>query len=95
MAYVEIVATYELYNINRARLENLIHRIFGAARLDIEIKDRFGQPIIPREWFLVPLFVIDEAVDRIKDGTITGYTYDPNTASLRRRNETIEQAARG
>jgi hypothetical protein len=45
--------------------------------------------------FLVPLFVIDEAVDRIKDGTITGYTYDPNTASLRRRNETIEQAARG
>jgi hypothetical protein len=95
MAYVEIVATYELYNINRARLENLIHRVFGAARLDIEIKDRFGQPIIPREWFLVPLFVIDEAVDRIKDGTITGYTYDPNTASLRRRNETIEQAARG
>ena len=42
MADVEIVATYELYNINRTRLENLIHRIFGAARLDIEIKDRSG-----------------------------------------------------
>jgi hypothetical protein len=82
MADVEIVATYELYNINRARLENLIHRVFGAARLDIEIKDRFGQPVIPREWFLVPLFVIDEAVARIRDGTITGYTYDPNPASL-------------
>ena len=82
MADVEIVATYELYNINRTRLENLIHRVFGPARLDIEIKDRFGQPIIPREWFLVPLFVIDEAVDRIKDGTITGYRYDPKTASL-------------
>jgi hypothetical protein len=82
MADVEIIATYELYNINRARLENLIHRIFGAARLDIEIKDRFRQPVIPREWFLVPLFVIDEAVERIKNGTITGYTYDPKTASL-------------
>ncbi|MGF7213533.1 hypothetical protein GGE65_008178 [Skermanella aerolata] len=82
MAEVEIVATYELYNINRTRLENLIHRIFGAARLNIEIKDRFGQPVIPREWFLVPLFVIDEAVKRIKDGTISGYTYDPKTASL-------------
>jgi hypothetical protein len=84
MADVEIVATYELYNITRTKLENLIHRIFGPARLDVEIKDRFGQPIIPREWFLVPLFVIDEAIARIKDGTITGYTYDPKTASLKR-----------
>ena len=82
MADVEVVATYELFNINRTRLENLIHRVFGRARLDIEIKDRFGQPIVPREWFLVPLFVIDEAMERIKDGTITGYTYDPNIAKL-------------
>lgn len=82
MAEVEVVATYELFNINRTRLENLIHRIFGPARLDIEIKDRFGQPIIPREWFLVPLFVIDDAVEKIKDGTITSYVYDPNTARL-------------
>lgn len=38
--------------------------------------------LIPREWFLVPLFVIDEAVERIKDGTIAGYTYGPKTAAL-------------
>ncbi|MCM2438507.1 GIY-YIG nuclease family protein [Agrobacterium vitis] len=84
MADVEVVATYELFNINRTRLENLIHRIFGKARLDIEIKDRFGMPIIPREWFLVPLFVVDEAIEKIRDGTITGYAYDPKTASLTR-----------
>lgn len=82
MADVEVVATYELFNINRTRLENLIHRIFGAARLDIEIKDRFGQPVIPREWFLVPLFVIDEAIEKIRDGTITGFIYDPKAAAL-------------
>ena len=82
MADVEIVATYELFNINRTRLENLIHRIFGPARLDVEIKDRFGRPIIPREWFLVPLFVIDKAIARIKDGSIANYTYDPKSASL-------------
>jgi hypothetical protein len=81
MADVEIVSTYELYNINRTKLENLIHRIFDPARLDIEIKDRFGQPV-RREWFLVPLFVVDEAVERIKDGTITGYAYDPKAAAL-------------
>lgn len=37
MADVEVVATYELFNINRARLEKLIHRLFGRARLNIEI----------------------------------------------------------
>ncbi|HWU64411.1 MAG TPA: GIY-YIG nuclease family protein [Ensifer sp.] len=82
MADVEIVATYELYNVNRAKLESLIHKVFGAARLDVEIKDRFDQPIVPKEWFLVPLFAIDEAVARIKDGTITGHIYDPKTARL-------------
>jgi len=82
MADVETVATYELYNINRTRIENLIHRIFGPAQLDIEIRDRFGHPVIPREWFLVPLFVIDEAIEKIRDGTITDYVYDPKTASL-------------
>jgi T5orf172 domain len=49
MADVEIVASYELYNINRTKLENVIHRVFDPARLDIEIKDRFGNPVIPRE----------------------------------------------
>lgn len=82
MADIEIVATYELYNINRAKLEFLIHRVFGGARLDVEIMDRLGRPIVPKEWFLVPLFAIDEAVNRIKDGTITDYVYSPNTARL-------------
>lgn len=82
LADVEIVATYKLANVNRTKLENLIHRIFEPARLRIEIKDRFGKPVVPREWFLVPLFVIDEAVEKIKDGTITGYRYDPKAAAL-------------
>lgn len=82
MADVEIVATYTLYNINRTKLENLIHRIFDPARLDIEIKDRFGNPVVPREWFLVPRFVVDDAVEKIRDGTITDYIYDPKAARL-------------
>lgn len=85
MAAVEIVATYQLFNISRTRLENLIHRVFEPARLDIQIADRFGRPVVPREWFLVPLFVIDEAVEKIRDGTITDYVYDPGSAALKRR----------
>lgn len=76
MADVEVIATYELSNINRIKLENLIHKFFEPAKLNIEIKDRFGNPIVPREWFLVPLFVIDEAIDKIKAGTIVNYSYD-------------------
>lgn len=82
LADVEVVATYKLFNINRARLENIFHRLFGAARLDITIPDRFGQPVKPREWFLVPLQAIDQAVEKIRDGSITEFTYDPRAAKL-------------
>jgi len=47
--------------------------------------DRFGRPVVPREWFLVPLFAINEAVEKIKDGTISGYVYDPQSASMMHR----------
>ncbi len=82
LAKVEVVATYKLAGINRSRMESLFHKLFASARLDITINDRFGRPVQPEEWFLVPLFVIDEAVARIKDGSITGYTYDPSAAKL-------------
>ena len=82
MAEVEVVASYELFNINRTKLENLIHRIFASARLDIQISDRFGNPVAPREWFLVPLHAIDAVVEKIRNGTITEYRYDPISASL-------------
>lgn len=84
MADVEIVATYELFNINRVKLEKLIHRFFSTARLDLVITDRFGNPIKPREWFLVPLSAIDSAVQKIQDGTISEVEYDPASARLRK-----------
>jgi hypothetical protein len=82
MADVEIVATYELFNINRQKLEALLHRFFDNAKMEIQIMDRFGKPVVPREWFLVPLFVIDEVVEKIKDGTIGEYRYDTESAAL-------------
>lgn len=85
LADVEIVATYKLYNINRTKLENLIHRVFANARFEMTIPDRFGNPVRPREWFLVPISVINEVVERIRDRSITEYVYDPTSAALRRR----------
>ena len=82
LAAVDVVATYKLYDVNRPRLEALIHRVLNPVRFDVEIPDRFGKPVRPREWFLVPLPVIDDIVDRIADGTLSGMTYDPSTAGL-------------
>lgn len=82
MAEVEVVATYQLYNINRTKLEKLIHRFFEDAKLDIEIKDRFGNPVVPQEWFLVPVTLIDEAVAKITDQSISNFKYDAAIASI-------------
>ena len=82
LADVEVVATYKLHNLNRVKLEGIFHRLFGAAQIDLTIEDRFGHPVKPREWFLIPLPVIDEAVQRIVDGSLTGLVYDPEMARL-------------
>jgi hypothetical protein len=82
LADVEVVTTYTLYHINRTKLENLLHKVFAPGRLDITITDRFGNPVQPREWFQVPLFIIDEAIERIRDGSITEYRYDPARVAL-------------
>lgn len=83
MADVEIIATYKLANISRTKLEKIIHRFFSASKLDIEMKDRFGKPVKANEWFLVPLFIIDEMVEKLKDGTISDYYYDPASVLLK------------
>lgn len=85
MDKVEIVATYKLANINRAKLEGIIHRFFSSAKLNIQIEDRFGKPVVAREWFLVPLFIIDEMVAKIKEGSIQNYEYDSAEAKLKPR----------
>lgn len=84
LAPVEIVAEYKLHNLSRTKMESIFHRVFNAVQLDLTIEDRFGKPVKPREWFVVPVHVIDEAVERIRDGSITQFLYDAKTAKLTR-----------
>jgi T5orf172 domain len=84
LADVEIVATFKLANINRKGLEALLQKFFAIAQLDLELPDRFGIPVKPREWFLVPLEVIEEVIEKIMEGTIDQFRYVPETASLTR-----------
>ncbi|VVE20158.1 GIY-YIG nuclease family protein [Pandoraea terrigena] len=82
LAKVEVVTTYKLAGVDRTKVENLIHRIFASAQIDLEILDRFGKPVKPREWFLVPLPIVDEAVQSILNGTILDKVYDRETGTL-------------
>jgi hypothetical protein len=82
LADVEIVATYKLANLNRNALESLLHKFFGSARLDLQLKDRFGSGVEPKEWFLVPLPAIDDAISKLIAGTIGSYKYEPETATV-------------
>lgn len=93
LAKVEVVATYQLAGINRRRMESLFHKLFAPARLDITINDRFGNPVQPQEWFLVPLFVIDEAVERIRNCSITDFVYDPQSVRLVKTAVAVETPA--
>lgn len=79
---VESIDEYTLYNVSRKKLENLIHQIFADAQLQITIRDRFGKPFTPREWFLTTPSAVAQAVDLIKSGEIVGYRYDRENASF-------------
>jgi len=79
---VEIVATYDLVNINRHKLEKMLHTFFVEAKADIVIKDRFGKPVSPREWFFVTIDAINDAIEAIRFKTISQKHYDVTNAQV-------------
>ena len=82
MADVKIVAAYEVYNVNPHKLEQLIHKFFGNSCLDIEIYDGKGKYHKPREWFIVPLDIIEEAIELIISAKIINYKYDEKSETI-------------
>ena len=79
---VEIIAKYSCYNMNTQSFESLLHRLFAAVCLDIDLYDADGKRVIPREWFVVPLNVINEAVELFISGGIVNYKFDINKNEL-------------
>ena len=76
MAPVRIVETFQCYNLNTQKFEQLIHNFFGKTCLNFDINDKKGNRHTPREWFIVPLEAIEEAIEFIKSGDIVDYRYD-------------------
>ena len=82
-ADVKKIATYKVYNRNADKLENLLHRFFANACLDIDLFNEKGQRLNPREWFVVPFEVIEETIQLILNGNIVNYEYDTETKNIK------------
>lgn len=82
LAGVEIVAKFKLSNIHPVKIEKLLHRFFASAKLSLALKDRFSNNVEPREWFLVPLPVIAEAIQKLIEGSIGDFRYDPSEGKI-------------
>lgn len=82
-ADVKKIATYKVYNRNADKLENLLHRFFANACLDIDLFNEKGQRLNPREWFVVPFEVIEETIQLILNGNIVNYEYDTETKRIK------------
>lgn len=82
MAPVEIVSSFECYNLNTQKFEQLLHTFFGTSCLEVDVTDNNGKKHRPREWFLAPIGIIDAAVKMIISGDIVNYRYDANLQEI-------------
>lgn len=84
MAPVKIIEDYRLTGeYNPQKVEDLIHQVFGHAKVDIQITAPDGKLYTPQEWYSVPLGAIIEAVELISSGEIVGYHYDDSSQSMK------------
>lgn len=82
MADVRIVMTYKCYNMNPQKFEQLIHNFFGNSCLNIDVFDKDGNRYTPREWFIAPVGIIDQAIHLITSGDIVKYKYDSTNEEI-------------
>lgn len=67
-ADVEVVATWKVYNVKSSTFEALIHKLFASVQLQVTVDGHR-----PKEWFIVPFKVIEEAVIAIISGKLIEY----------------------
>lgn len=76
MADVSLVTEFRTYNLNPQKLEQLLHTFFAESCLELDIFDNAGKRHTPREWFDVPLHIIETAITLLINGEIIHYRYD-------------------
>jgi hypothetical protein len=85
MAPVQIVTTFQCYNLNPQKLELLLHKFLGKVCLEVDVFDAAGKRHAPREWFVAPLAVIEEAIRLSMTGEIIDFTFDRQANLIRKK----------
>lgn len=67
-ADVEVVATWRVYNVKSSVFESLVHKLFDNVQLQVRIDGKK-----PKEWFVVPFPVIEQAIMYIINGKSVAY----------------------
>ena len=91
MADVRIVTAFKCYNMNPQKLELLLHKFFGSACLNVDVFDLKGQRHTPREWFIAPLYVIEQAIHLTISGEIIDFAYDSKRTLIISKNSIGQQ----
>jgi hypothetical protein len=86
LAPVEIVATFELANLPRDKVEHLLHRFFEIARpAELFILDRFGKKVHPKEWFYVLPEHVSQAAKLLQKQELHLFKYNVKAQVIERR----------
>ena len=85
MAEVQKVASWKCYNLNPLKFEQLIQKFFDSCRLQIDVFDNDDVRHSPREWFVVPMEEIENAVSLIISEKIVDFKYDSKNQKIVRK----------
>ncbi|MGR3178520.1 MAG: GIY-YIG nuclease family protein [Candidatus Anammoxibacter sp.] len=86
MAPVSIQGEWKCFNLNSQKLEQLLHNFFGNSCLELDIFDEKGKRHTPREWFIAPIEVIEQAIELIINGKIVNYKFDVENMTIVNKN---------
>jgi hypothetical protein len=76
MAPVKIISSYKTFNLNPQKFEDIIHQFFSERCLDVKIADKNGNFKKPKEWYVVPIRVIEQVIELIINNQIQNYKFD-------------------
>lgn len=87
MSDVRVDLAVRCFNMDVRAFEDAIHRFFSEVNVRFEIKDENGEIHYPREWFVVPLNIIKDAIQLIAEGKADTCSYNPTLQLLVQNNK--------
>lgn len=82
MAPVKIVSTYKVFNLPPRRFEGVIHSFFKDRCLDVKISDKSRINRKPKEWYVVPLQIIEQVIQLIINNEISNYRFNTTSSKI-------------